>query len=99
MDIKLNNLINHFITLMTSALLFLFSLSYIVPFFYSKNTEFSGIVIFISGVLYMAASILLLLEFFNVRITIIRNKIWIPIFLVGFLPKIIYFILAIFLTR
>jgi len=99
MDIKLNNLINRFLTLMTSALLFLFSLSYIVPFFNSENSDFTKIIIFISGILYMTASILLLLDFFNVRFIIIKNKLWIPIFLVGFLPKTIYFILAIFLTR
>ncbi len=99
MDKNSNYLINQFVTLLASFLLFLFSLSYIVPFFYSENSEFTELVIFISGFPYMAASILLLLEFFNVRIIIIKKQIWIPVFLVGFVPKTIYFILAICLTR
>lgn len=40
---------------------------------------------FISGTLYLAASLLLFFDFLDLKIAFVKNKIWVLLFLLGFL--------------
>ncbi len=84
---KEKSLIDRLLSLSTSVMLFLFSLRYIVCFFYFEENTFWFAILCFSGFLYLLSSILLMLDFFNVNLKCVKGKFWLPLFLAGFIPK------------
>lgn len=78
-------LINRFLSLTSSLLLLLFSLSGIMDFIHGKvHFVLSGF----ASVLYFVAAILLILDFLNLEMAIVKKRVWIPFFFIGFAIKI-----------
>lgn len=83
---------NRLLSLLVSLLLLLFSLRYITGFYYLEQISVEAVFFFISGVLYFIASIFLMLEFLNKKVTCVKKHIWLLLYLTGFIPKFIAFL-------
>ena len=77
------------LSLAASILLFLISLPLVVVFVDFRIISFKDILIGFSGFLYFGASILLMLDFLNVKIFWVKKGIWLPLYMLGFAPKVI----------
>jgi len=80
-------LINRFLSLTSSLLLLLFSLSGIMDFIHGK-VHFLSVLSSFASVLYFVATILLILDFLNLEMAIVKKRVWIPFFFIGFAIKI-----------
>lgn len=77
------------LSLAASILLFLISLPLVVVFVDFRIISFKDILIGFSVFLYFGASILLMLDFLNVKIFWVKKGIWLPLYMLGFAPKVI----------
>ena len=82
--------INRYLSLPTSFFLFLFSIKTIVRIFYFQNISIPNVFTFFSSVLFLLSSILLVLDFLRVQNFLIRKKIWIALFVTGFVLNIVF---------
>ena len=83
--------INHFLSLTSSLLLLLFSLSGIMDFIHDK-IHFLSILSGFATVLYFVAAILLIFDFLNLEMAIVKKRVWILFFFIGFAIKIAPFV-------
>lgn len=84
-------LINRFLSLTSSLLLLLFSLSGIMDFIHGK-VHFLSVLSGFASCLYFVAAILLILDFLNLEMAIVKKRVWIPFFFIGFAIKISPFV-------
>ena len=84
--------VDRLMSLATSILLLLYSLRYLANLFDFNDMPLLIIWISFSGVLYFIASILLIFDFLSINILWVKKKVWLPLYLIGFAPKIIMFI-------
>ena len=84
--------VDRLMSLATSLLLLLYSLRYLANLFDFNDMPLLIIWISFSGVLYFIASILLIFDFLSINILWVKKKVWLPLYLSGFAPKIIMFI-------
>lgn len=84
-------LFNRFLSLLTSCCLFIWFLHGLMFISELENHFVFYIVELIAVVLYLTASFLLLLDFLNVKQLLVKKRIWLPIFLLGFLLNNISF--------
>ena len=84
-------LINRFLSLTSSLLLLLFSLSGIMDFIHGR-IDFLSVLSGFASVLYFVAAILLILDFLNLEMAIVKKRVWIPFFFIGFAIKISPFV-------
>ena len=82
-----NSLGNRLLSLVVSLLLLLFSLRYMVEFYYSEKITFLSFFFEFSGILYFFASFFLFLEFLDKKITCVKEHIWLFFYLLGFIPN------------
>ena len=87
-----NSLGNRLLSLVVSLLLLLFSLRYMVEFYYSEKITFRSFFFEFSGILYFFASFFLFLEFLDKKITCVKEHIWLFFYLLGFIPKVVMII-------
>ena len=83
---------NRLLSLGVSLPLLLFSLRYITGFYYLEQISIDAVFISFSGVLYFVASIFLMLEFLDKKVTCVKKHIWLLLYLIGFVPKFIVFL-------
>ena len=84
-------LINRFLSLTSSLLLLLFSLSGIMDFIHGE-VYFLSVLSGFASVLYFVAAVLLIFDFLNLEIAIVKKRAWIPFFFIGFAIKISPFV-------
>ena len=82
-----NGLGNRLLSLVVSLLLLLFSLRYMVEFYYSEKITFRSFFFEFSGILYFFASF-----FLDKKITCVKKHIWLFFYLLGFIPKVVMII-------
>lgn len=84
-------LINRFLSLTSSLLLLLFSLSGIMDFVHSE-VHFLSVLSGFASCLYFVAAVLLIFDFLNLEMAIVKKRVWIPFFFIGFAIKISPFV-------
>ena len=93
-----NKIINRFLSLISSLLLFLFSISGIMDFVHvDLVTEYSVLCCFVS-ILYLVAAVLLLLDFCDLKMVLVKKRIWIPVVFVGLAMRIFPFVLVVVIS-
>lgn len=80
-------LINRFLSLTSSLLLLLFALSGIMDFIHGR-IDFLSVLSGFASVLYFVAAILLIFDFLNLEMAIVKKRVWIPFFFIAFAIKI-----------
>lgn len=63
----------------------------------NRVTEYSVLCCFVS-ILYLVAAVLLVLDFFNLKMVLVKKRMWIPLVFVGIALRIFPFVLVMVIT-
>lgn len=77
--------ISRFLSATTSFALILMSLKGVMFYFHLENASVDDTINVFSYVFFLLAAILLFLDFLDVKIGLINKRMWMPLFLLGFI--------------
>ena len=87
---------NRLLSLVSSVMLFLFGLSNVMTLVHYGLEGVFRTFWALSGILFLPVSILLFLDFLDIQISLVKNRVWFICFWVAFALRIITFFLGLF---
>lgn len=86
--------VDRFFSLTTSVVLLLWSLKLMYVPIYAVEPSLLSLMPLSSGFLFLLSSILLFLDFLNIKFILVRKKIWLSMFLISCVMEFIYLYLS-----